>query len=191
MTGRMADSGGSSRSRWRKWLWGVGGAIVLLPAAGMLVSDEVNWGPGDFGFAAALVIGIGGTFALLARTTESRTYRAAVGVALATTFVLLWSNAALGVIGSEDNRANVIFFGIPVVALIGALLARLQPAGMAIALAATAAAQTLAGLIALLAGGGFGPALEVLGLTAFFAAPWLLSARLFQVAAQEQDTVGA
>jgi hypothetical protein len=155
----------------------------------MLVMDEVNWGPGDFGFGALLVIGAGSTFELMARTTQSRIYQAAVGVALATAFVLLWSNAALGVIGSEDNPANLMFFGVPAVGLIGALLARLQPDGVAVALAATAAAQALAGLFALLAVSGLDAALEVLGLTVFFAVPWLLSARLFQKAAQEQDSL--
>ena len=154
----------------------------------MLTTDEVSWGPGDFGFAAALVIGAGGTFEVLARRTGSPTYRAAVGIALATAFVLLWSNAALGVVGSEDNPINHIFFGVLAVGLIGALFARLRPDGMAIALATTAAAQALAGLIALLAVDGLGPALEVLGLSTFFAAPCLLSAWLLQKSAKGQDS---
>jgi hypothetical protein len=136
------------------------------------------------------VIGAGSTFELMARTTQSRIYQAAVGVALATAFVLLWSNAALSVIGSEDNPLNLMFFGVLAVGLLGALLARLRPEGMAVALAATAAAQALAGLIGLLAVNGLDPALEVLGLTVFFAVPWLLSARLFQKAAEERDGMG-
>ncbi len=146
MPEHRAEGDRSPGGRWRKWLWGTGGAILLLPAAGMLVTDEVNWGPGDFGFGALLVIGAGSTFELMVRTTQSRIYQVAVGVALATTFVLLWSNAALGVVGSEDYSANLLFFGVPIVALVGALVARLRPYGMMIALAATAAAQVLAAL---------------------------------------------
>lgn len=194
MTGRMNQRGDESRHRWRKWLWGTGGAILLAAALAMAVSDEVSWGPGDFGFATALVIGAGGSLELLARMDASRTYRAAAGVAVVTAVLLIWSNAALGVVGSDGNPANLMFFGLPAVGLAGALVARLRPNGMARSMFATALAQLAAGLIGLIALGPMpdvGPALDILGLTMSFAGLWLLSAWLFRKAAQEQGLAGA
>ena len=42
---------------------------------------------------------------------------AAIGLAAA--FLLVWGNAAVGFIGSEDNAINGLFFAIPVVGLVG------------------------------------------------------------------------
>ena len=38
--------------------------------------------------------------------TGNSAYRAAVGVAIAAAFILVWMNLAVGIIGSEDNPAN-------------------------------------------------------------------------------------
>ena len=120
-------------------------------------------------------------------------YRSAVGVALATAVILLWVNGAVGVIGSENNDANLMYLGVLAVGIIGAVIARFQPRGMALALFATALAQALVTLVALIAGLGYpasGP-LEILGLNGFFIALWVGSAWLFRSAAREQSLAGA
>ena len=86
--------------------------------------------------------------------TGNSAYRAAVGVALAAAFILVWVNLAVGIIGSEDNPANVMYGGVLAVGIIGAIIARFQPHGMARALVATALAQALVAVIALIAGWG-------------------------------------
>jgi hypothetical protein len=165
-------------NRWRTVGWGMAAALILLPLAAMQVTDEVNWGAEDFAAAAALVLAVGLAYELAVRTTRDWAYRAGVAVALAGAFVLLWANAAVGVIGSEDNPANLMFFAVPAVAILGALLARFRPHGMALAMAATAAAQVTVAAIALIAGLGFtGP------ITVFFTGLWLTSAWLFRKAA--------
>lgn len=78
-------------------------------------------------------------------------YRAAAGIALGTAFLLIWISFAVGVIGTEDNPANLMFGAVLLLGLIGAVAARFQPEGMARALAATALAQGLVALIALIA----------------------------------------
>ncbi len=50
-------------------------------------------------------------------------YRFAVGVALAAAFLLVWMNLAVGLIGSEDNPANLMYFGVLAVGFIGAIIA--------------------------------------------------------------------
>ena len=170
-----------SWSRWRLAAWSAAAALLLLPAVAMQFTEEVRWGPADFAFAAALVGAVGLGCELAARRTVNRAYRAAVGVALAAAFVLVWANAAVGVIGSEDHPANLMVYGVPAVGIAGALAARFRPRGMARALAATALAQLLVAVVALRAGPG-SAGLITLG----FAVLWLASAWLFRKAAREQ-----
>ena len=83
---------------------------------------------------------------------KNATFRLAVGAALATAFILVWVIGAVGLIGVEGDPADLMYAGALAVGVIGALLARLQPRGMALALFATAAAQALVAVIALAAG---------------------------------------
>src|SRR5688572_8532608 len=129
MAGKAEGGGGRRGRSWRMAGWGAGAALLLLPLLAMQVSDEVAWDLADFVFAGALVAGVGVTYELAARTTGSRAYRAAVGVALAAAFILVWANAAVGVIGSEDNPANSMYGGVLAVGILGALIARFQPYG--------------------------------------------------------------
>ena len=161
---------------------GAAATLVLLPALAMQVTDQVNWSIGDFVLAGALVAGVGATFEVAARMTSDRSYRAAVAVALAAGFLLIWLNGAVGIIGSEDNPANLMFGGVLAVAIVGAVFARFQPGGMARAMIAAAIAQMLVAVIALVAGLGLpasGP-LEVLSLNAGFAVLWLTAGWLFR-----------
>ena len=64
-------------------------------------------------------------------------------------------NLAVGIIGTEDNPANLMYGGVLAVGIVGAIIARFQPHGMARALVATALAQALVAVIALIAGLGF------------------------------------
>jgi hypothetical protein len=124
----------------------VTGCILLVPLLGDLFMGW-NWPPFAFAFWGALLFGTGLTYELVARKGGTIAYRAAVGVACATGFVLLWINAAAGIIG--DGPVNVMYFGVLAVGFIGALIARFQPRGMALALFATAVAQMLVPVIAL------------------------------------------
>jgi hypothetical protein len=101
-------------------------------------------------------------------------------------------NLAVGIIGGEDNPANVMYGGVLAVGIVGAIIVRFQPQGMARALVATALAQALVALIALIAGLGSAEANwpgVVITVTGFFTALWLASAWLFRKAAREQTTL--
>jgi hypothetical protein len=170
--------------------WGaVMALILLLPLFAMQVTDEVVWDLADFVFAGALVVGVGITYELAARKTGNTAYRSAVGVALAAAFILVWVNGAVGVIGTERDNANLMYGGVLAVGITGAIIARFRPDGMARALFATALAQAVVAVIALVAGlGSTGPGWpwDILILTVFFAALWLISAKLFRKAARGQ-----
>ena len=149
------------------------------------------WDLADFAVFGALVLGVGVIYRLAARRTEKAPYRYAVGVALAAAFILVWVNGAVGIIGNESNRANLMFVGVVAVALIGAVIARFQPRGMARALCATALAQALVAVIALVAGLGSTAPIRpwsILILTGFFTALWLVSAWLFRKAVADQPS---
>jgi hypothetical protein len=64
--------------------------------------------------------------------------RAAIGIALISAFALTWANF---VQFADVTRAAAMYFIVPIVAGIGAAVARLQPDGMARALFVTAFAQ--------------------------------------------------
>jgi di/tricarboxylate transporter len=147
----------------------------------------VDWDFFDFAVFGAMLLGVGIVYALAKRRANNTTYRFAFGAALAAAFLLVWVNGAVGIIGNENNDANMMFFGVLVVGVVGAIIARLQPKGMARAMYATAIAQALVAVIALAA--NLGPAgtswpWDVLVLTGFFTALWLVSARLFRKAAR-------
>ena len=58
-------------------------------------------------------------------------YRLAVGVALAAAFILVWLSLGVGIIGADGDPANMVYFGVLAVGIIGAIIARFQPHGMA------------------------------------------------------------
>lgn len=187
---RPSDDARARRTnRWRIAAWSVAALLLLVPWIGTQVSDEVHWTRYDFAFAALLLLGIGIPLELVVRTTGNATYRWAVGVALGTAFVLVWINGAIGIIGAEDADVNVLYGGVVAIAVIGALVTRARPRGMAWTMAATALAQATVALGALVAGlaptGGGAPAF-VVGVNAGFVALWLGSAALFRQAADRQ-----
>lgn len=189
MAGNTEHRGGRRGSRWRIAGWGIAASLLLLPFLAMQVTYDVSWGAADFIVFGAMLAVAGGTFELAARMTANGPYRGAAGVAVAAAFLLIWVNLAVGFLGSEDNPANLMFFGVLTVAIIGSIIARFQPAGMAKAMTATAAAQALVGVIALAAGlGSAGPdgLYEAVMGSGFFAALWLLSAWLFSKAVGKQ-----
>ena len=178
-------SGNGRRGNGLRWvIWGAAASLLALPAVAMQFDTGVNWTASDFITWGAMLAIACGAYEFGARLTGSRTYRAGVGVAVVAGFLLVWINLAVGIIGSEVNHANLMFAGVLAVGVLGASIARFQPLGMARALVATAAAQASVAVVVLFAALGSNP--EVLGLTAFFVALWLVSAWLFRKSAREQ-----
>ena len=193
MTRNAENGGGRRRSLWRTAVWGTAALVLLLHLAAMQFTDEVNWGVADFVFAGALLFGACLTYELAARTMTDITYRAAVGVALAAVLMLVWLSLGVGIIGRDGDPANLMYFGVLAVGLIGALIGRFRPLGMARALFAAALAQASVAVIALAAGLGrpwSGP-LELSALNGFFVALFVGSAWLFRRAAQGRSERGA
>ena len=176
------------RSLWRLVLWAIPTVLLVLPSIMMAVqADGWLWTPFDFVFAAVLLYGATATADLAIRKGGSMAYRLGAGVAVLASFLLIWINAAVGVIGGEDNPANLMFLGIVAVAAAGSVIARLQARGMARAM--LAACVLTAGTAAAAPVFGWGTAdppgtAGLVMLIGGFAAMWGVSAALFAKAAR-------
>lgn len=175
----------SNRKLWTGWrlaMWGAAGALLLLPVIGMQFFPDwgVNWTGSDFLVMGALLAACCGTVELGAWLSGNPWYRAAFAVAVLAGFLLVWVSLAVGIINDLSDRANLMFLGVLATALVGALLSRFRPQGMARTLVATAAIQLLVGVIALVGRMGY----EAIAFGSLLAALWLLSARLFTESAR-------
>ena len=153
--------------------------LLLVPLVAMQFTQEVKWSLSDFVFMGTLLFGTGMAYLLLMNRSGNAAYRLGAGVALATGLLVVWVNAAVGLIGSGPNPANVLCAAVPVVAVAGALLGRLRASGMARAMLAAALTQAAVPMLALLATESALKLVEVLA-TAFFVGLWLLAAWLFR-----------
>jgi hypothetical protein len=180
------DHGGRRGNGWRIAGWGAAALILLTPLVAMQFTSEVRWTGFDFAFMAAMLGGVGVSVELAFRRSGNTAYRAAIGIVLAAAFLLIVINGAVGIIGSEQEDANLLFGGVLLVALTGAIVARFRPSGMALTMCAATVAQLLVPVITLV--GGLAPRAMVLApevpvSTAMFAGMWLLAAWLFRKAA--------
>lgn len=149
----------------------------------------MNWDLFDFLIFGTMLAAVAIVVLLARRWSRDRAYRVAATVAAVAGFLLVWVNGAVGIIGSEANDANLLFFGVLAVAAVGALIARFRAAGMAIALYATACAQVLVAAVAITMRLGESDPVwprDILVLTAVFAAFWIVSGWLFGRAARNE-----
>jgi hypothetical protein len=114
--------------------------------------------------------------------SPSTAYRAAFGLAVFTSLVLIWLSLGVGIIGADGDRTNLLYGAVLLVGIAGAFIVRLRAAGMARTLVAMAVTQAAIAVMAVLAGWGmpWSPPLEVLTLNAFFVALFLGAASLFR-----------
>ena len=180
MSGNTRGDSGWRRNRWRILGWGIAAIMLVLPLIAMQFTDEVDWDVSDFIIFGVMLGTVGGTFELAAKMTPNKAYLAATGVALATAFILIWINGAVGIIGNEENPANLMYYGVLIVGIIGSAIAWGQPNGMALAMVATAIAQVLVAVVALVAG-----LVYTFVVTVIFVLLWLTSAWLFKKSGKE------
>lgn len=179
----------SGTDRWRLFGWGAAVALILTPLVAMQMdAPGVNWTMSDFVFAIVMIGGMGLLLELAARASQSWAYRGGVALALIASFLIIWINGAVGILGNEDNPANLVFGVVLAIEIAGAIVARAKAPAMVRAMVVTAGAQGLIGLVVFARGisaneppGAFGLLILIEG----FAALWLASALLFARAARE------
>jgi hypothetical protein len=83
--------------RLHPWLWSAAAALLCVPAAAMLITREVNWGPEDFAAMAVLLgllcLALEAAWALL----DSRLTRLAGAVLAVLVFLAVWAELAVGI----------------------------------------------------------------------------------------------
>jgi len=179
---------GRSRIPWRLIFWSIPAALLLLPAVAMQFTDEVNWDAFDFIFATIMFGSVGLVLELTVRASRSVPFRVGVGMALAAAFLIIWINGAVGIIGDEDNPANLMFGAVLATALLGSIAALFRAPGLSKAMFAAAVVQFAVGVIAVAGEMAVGPAApyDVIGSTIFLTGMWLVSGVLFRTAARGQ-----
>jgi hypothetical protein len=126
----------------RLMVWAAIAALLLM----VPLLARWNWPWFAYPVWGTILFGAGLMFELIARLGGAA-YRVATGIAVAAGLVLFWINAAAGIIG--DGPVNLMYLGVPAVGFVGASIARFEARGMSRALFATALAQMLVPVIAL------------------------------------------
>ncbi len=147
---RAAGLGRRRWSRLRIAAWSSIPCILLIPLVAMQFSEDVVWTLSDFVIIAVLLVGTGLFYELVTSKAVTMAYRAAAGIACFTAMFLIWVNLAVGIIGNENNAANLMFFGVLAAGFTGSIIARLEPLGMARVLCAMAVVQVIIAAIALI-----------------------------------------
>jgi len=181
MTGSTERTGGRAWNIWRIARWTAALALLLTPLVMMQISDEWHWTIGSFLFAGTMIGGVGLLYELAERANGSRTYRAGVAVALAASFLTVWTTLV------RDDGTGIGYFLLIMAAVVGGFSAWFRPAGMARTMLGVAIMQALLGvaiatapLTASVPDGSF----KALLFSGFFTALWLISATFFRAAAR-------
>ena len=119
-------------------------AALMAPLVASHFVADWNWPPAAFVMVYFLFFVTGMVFALVARRMSAWSYKAGVGVALAAGFGLGWSNMVH--VADSGNPANLMYYSVLGVGVIGACLARLKARGLALTLFAMAATLALIAL---------------------------------------------
>lgn len=178
---------GTGPRSWRRVYWPAAAVLLLVPYVAMQFTAEVDWTLSDFVVFGAMLATAGLAFELVSRHRPDRSWRAGAAVSIVAAFLLTWANAAVGLIGSENNPVNDLYYWLPAIVVAGALLSRLRAAGMAWTLAVTGLAQALVPLVAVIAGMAQSEQVLITGVLAahvVLVLLWLCAAALFLRAAR-------
>jgi len=175
------------QNKTRLIMWTV---IAMFIVFILLVKHFTNFGQVEVQWNEAIAYGIillivGGVYEMWQwLKTRSGAYRFALGVGLAGMFLLGWVSGAVGIIGSENNTVNLMYWAVPAVGFIGSLISRFKSRGMARTLFLTASVQFLVPVVALIispeVSWGNAGVIGVFAVNSIFVALFVVSALLFR-----------
>lgn len=132
----------------RKILWIALLLLILMMPLAMQFTNEVQWN--EVIAYSIMLLAIGGLYELFSWLHKcNKTYRIAFGIGLFGMFLLGWVSGAVGIIGSENNPANLMYWAVFGTGIIGSFISRFKPRGMAYTFFMTALVQILVPLVAL------------------------------------------
>ncbi len=109
-------------------------------------------------------------------------YKAAIAISVFGVLLLIWMSLGIGIIGEDGNPTNLVYAGVVAIGLVGTILSRRKPVGMALTLFTMALAQAVIAIIAILlkAGMPWSPPAELLGLNGIFIVLFTFAGILFR-----------
>ena len=161
--------------------------ILAIPLIAMQFTNEVNWSVSDFVLMGVLIFITGMLYVLVSRYAPNMLYRGGYLVAIGTTFIMIWANLAVGLIGSGPNLGNLMYVGVIAIVLIGAMLARFKQVSMEAVMYISALSLVVHTAIALFAGLQSLPGssiTEIIGVNGFFIMLYVVGGLLFGHAKQ-------
>lgn len=159
--------------------------ILMIPFIAMQFSNDVAWSLVDFVLAGVILFSTGLVLVTLIKLSTNIVYKAGVVLAIGATFLLVWTNLAVGLIGSGPNPGNLMYIGVLVVVIVSSIRSRFAPKGMKLAMFAAAITLILVAVIALLANMQEYPGssvFEIVLVNAFFSGLFAVSGVLFHYA---------
>lgn len=173
--------------------WTLVMGLLITPTIAMRFNEEVQWTASDFIFAGVVLVGSGAIAELAVRASGIWSYRFGAGLAVLASMLLLWINGAVGIIGSENNPANLLYLGVILAAFVGAVACQFRARGLSLSMASAAVIQAAIGVVAVLRGWGEGSEnwpRPVIVLSIIFGLIWLASAAFFSRAARAHFVAG-
>lgn len=168
-------------------VWTIIVALLLLILVARQLTNEVQLN--ETSAYILILLAIGGFYELWQwLKIQTRIYRIAFGIGLMGMSFLGWVSGAVGIIGSENNPVNLMYWAVFAAGLIGSLVSRFKPLGMAYTLFVTALIQESIPVIALISSPkvswGDAGVIGVFILNSIFAVFFIVSGLLFRLAAK-------
>lgn len=163
--------------------------ILLIPLVAMQYTTEVNWGMADFIIMGALLFSTGSAFVILNAYSTNYLYKLAMALALGSTFLMIWSNLGVGLIGGGAHVGNLMYAVVIGVGLVGTYLVRFSSRGMAHTMFAMASTFVLIAIIALAANMQNYPGSsvkEIIGVNGFFSLLYGVAGILFRLVSNNE-----
>jgi hypothetical protein len=163
--------------------------ILLIPLIAMQYTTEVDWSVADYIIMGTLLFGTGSAFVILTAYSTNYLYKLAMVIAVGSTFLMIWVNLAVGLIGGGAHIGNLMYAGVIVIGLVGTFLARFSSQGMAHTMFAMSAGFAVILIIALVADMQNYPGssvIEIIGVNGFFAMLYVLAGTLFRYVSNKE-----
>lgn len=164
----------SSLPIWRIFLWAGGLLALVTPWILMRFTGEGAWTAFDFLVFGVMVGAVCAGFELAMRMSNRWTYRLAAFMTVIGGFLMVWANLAVGIIGNEEDPRNLMFYGLLLIGVVGALITRFEAQGLTWTLRLMAAAQLVIFVVAAALDWTLLPVFTV-----FYFLLWLIAGELF------------
>lgn len=157
--------------------------ILMIPLIAMQFTPEVDWNATDFIIMGALLFITGMSYVMVTRYMPGFVGRLAWAGLIGTTFLMIYVNAAVGLIGSGPHAGNLMYTGVIAVVVVGAFLAKNSPRGMEITAFAAVGTILLIAIVQYFLGADSfaqGSLTDIVLVNGFFAMAYTVTGLLFK-----------